>query len=915
MLLRTTRLAVCLILPVTAALASADHASTRTLTFQQRVEAQRLLDRIEYGHRVGATGPFEELIPLRMSEDRVRGTLARSAALESYWAMPVTQAELQKELERIARDTLLPERLKEIYAALGDDPMLVREAFVRPILVERLVRELVAADERIQANPRAQAERLRADLVEGRLSWQDRHPLRELQDRAESRQENARVAPGSVGPIIDGHDAFFLEIPIERGPRSEKVAVYRIGKVSFDQWWNGEPRQPMNDRLVIDAGTDAPLPQPVFDAGTRKSLAAITATDYWDNGVLDDIPAPAGAGPAIWTGLEMFVFSGSGSSGRYDPLADSWRPISTLNQPAPGTAVWTGSEMITWSGYAGGRYIPGLDRWIRISTVGAPVIAPAFGLGVPSAVWTGQEMIVFGGDLGTGGFEVAPTNQGGRYNPVTDSWVRTPFTGAPTPRVYHTAVWTGTAMIVWGGAGTFGALDPDGASFDPATGLWTPISTTGDPSEREHHSAIWTGSEMIVWGGVDDLPLGDGARYDPVLDSWTPVALTDAPSNRFGHAAIWTDSQMIVWGGESNVLLGAGGRYDPGTDSWTPVTTTGAPPQSFGQSAVWTGDSMIVWGIYISGGGRYYPDVTNLPPEAVILGNHHVECMGTLTLDGSQSFDPEGGTLTYEWFASYAPYPGAPLGTGPTLSLTLSVIDRDPGGPITLRVTDPGGATGRATVGVEVSDTIPPDMICPAPITVECAGAIATPVSLPLPAASDSCFFNDITWSRAEEPANVPFASNNFVYGTTLVTYTATPTFGPSANCTIAVTVRDTTPPAISVTATPNQLWPANHGLVEVVSTVNASDTCGTPDIVLRAVTSSEPDDAPGGSDGATTGDIREADVGTMDLQCYLRAERDENGTGRTYTILYEAIDAVGLRSTASTLVTVPLQRVRVKPR
>ena len=42
-------------------------------------------------------------------------------------------------------------------------------------------------------------------------------------------------------------------------------------------------------------------------------------------------------------------------------------------------------------------------------------------------------------------------NTGGRYNPSTDSWTATSTTNAPTARVTHTAVWTGSEMIVWGG--------------------------------------------------------------------------------------------------------------------------------------------------------------------------------------------------------------------------------------------------------------------------------------------------------------------------------------------------------------------------------------------------------------------------------------------------------------------------------
>ena len=32
--------------------------------------------------------------------------------------------------------------------------------------------------------------------------------------------------------------------------------------------------------------------------------------------------------------------------------------------------------------------------------------------------------------------------------------------------------------------------------------MWTATSTTNAPTARDYHTAVWTGSEMIVWGGV-----------------------------------------------------------------------------------------------------------------------------------------------------------------------------------------------------------------------------------------------------------------------------------------------------------------------------------------------------------------------------------------------------------------------------
>jgi hypothetical protein len=42
-------------------------------------------------------------------------------------------------------------------------------------------------------------------------------------------------------------------------------------------------------------------------------------------------------------------------------------------------------------------------------------------------------------------------NTGGIYDPGTDSWKATSMTNVPGARFAHTAVWTGSEMIVWGG--------------------------------------------------------------------------------------------------------------------------------------------------------------------------------------------------------------------------------------------------------------------------------------------------------------------------------------------------------------------------------------------------------------------------------------------------------------------------------
>jgi Bacterial Ig-like domain len=187
------------------------------------------------------------------------------------------------------------------------------------------------------------------------------------------------------------------------------------------------------------------------------------------------------------------------------------------------------------------------------------------------------------------------------------TWTATSLTNEPDRREGHTAIWTGTEMIVWGGIGLNGSeyiyLD-DGARYNPATDTWQSISPLGAPSARSEYSAVWTGSEMLIWGGRTlDRPLTFPlacARYNPASDKWQSMSTVNVPTGRAGHGAVWTGTEMIVWGGinyqSSALYFSSGGRYDPIADSWVPTSSQNAPTGRVGESIVWTGNEMIVWG-------------------------------------------------------------------------------------------------------------------------------------------------------------------------------------------------------------------------------------------------------------------------------------------------------------------------------
>ncbi|KIL38335.1 hypothetical protein SD70_27070 [Gordoniibacillus kamchatkensis] len=120
-----------------------------------------------------------------------------------------------------------------------------------------------------------------------------------------------------------------------------------------------------------------------------------------------------------------------------------------------------------------------------------------------------------------------------------------------------------------------------------------------------------------------------------------------------------------------------------------------------------------------------------------------------------------------------------------------------------------------------------------------------------------------------------------------------------------AVVQIDKTAPTLKVVMDKTVLWPPNHQMNTVTASVYADDSLsGIASVVLTSVTSSEPDNGLG--DGDLPNDIQGADIGSMDTQFDLRAERAGSGNGRIYTITYTALDHAGNKTTAASTVTVP---------
>jgi hypothetical protein len=273
------------------------------------------------------------------------------------------------------------------------------------------------------------------------------------------------------------------------------------------------------------------------------------------------------------------------------------------------------------------------------------------------------------------------------------------------------------------------------------------------------------------------------------------------------------------------------------------------------------------------------PPPVNNPPVCVARGAEVCapagQCVAHVSINGG-SYDPDGDPL------AVTQTPPGPYGLG-TTHVRLSVSD--------------GALTGTCGADVTVNDCEPPVITCPAAAVAECMGDGMATVDPGDAIATDLCSPVTVT---DPGPGDYPL-------GTTPVEYTATDSYGNSASCTGSVTVVDTTPPVI-IPEEPLTLWPPNHEYhrISLADCAKAYDQCyGELPVEageILCVTSDEPDDAAGGGDGHTTGDIVIIDGQFVDL----RAERAGSGNGRVYRITFQFTDPAGNTATEICEVGVP---------
>jgi len=407
----------------------------------------------------------------------------------------------------------------------------------------------------------------------------------------------AAIDGGGTDAPITGHDAGDAQVP-------------DVGTVDMGSLDGGT-----RDGGAADMGTDTFVPP---DMGTDMFVPPDMGTDMG--------PCAACTGTQMCCSLMCFdTTSDPSHCGSCSACAAAPNATSGCVASACTIAVCSGSfrdcnatyadgcEVDTSSSFANCGACGHSCRGMQTCTAGRCVgWAPITATGAPSArsqhtaVWTGTQMIVWGGtSMMTG-----ELNTGGVYDPATDTWTATTMTNAPAARRGHAAVWTGTQMVVWSGyEGGVGWLT-DAASYDPVADTWTTLPMAGAPAGRSRFAYAWdtAQSELLVYGGWTNTggPPGftpmlamDAAHFD--LATW---GATSAPGlgARYYVPGFMTGSgaatRFLVWGGEqaNGGTLQTGARYDPAMNTWSNMTNTARPSSRSRHMGVSTGTTMIVWG-------------------------------------------------------------------------------------------------------------------------------------------------------------------------------------------------------------------------------------------------------------------------------------------------------------------------------
>lgn len=203
----------------------------------------------------------------------------------------------------------------------------------------------------------------------------------------------------------------------------------------------------------------------------------------------------------------------------------------------------------------------------------------------------------------------------------------------------------------------------------------------------------------------------------------------------------------------------------------------------------------------------------DVPPVCDANGPYVAECNGnSITLDGSGSFDPDNGSLTFLWAGQFIGSPA--IGETPNIQFLPPTGNKE----VDLEVTDDEGDSAMCIANVTVQDTTPPSINCPSDTTIEC-DVSPDPAITGVASAIDSCdsgptitFSDTVTQGSCSEESTI---------SRTWMTADAS---GNMGSCVQIIEVVDTTPPNIQCNA-PTIITPPDAPISFMAT---ATDNCAS---------------------------------------------------------------------------------------